>query len=262
MKKFCDQPTDACLGAGHDDWSQVTENGTYHGSVVTLLRDPVERIMSEFFWLRGGDAESSRADWDFRNKTWLGIVQNATDVERAWDVYLHGDEKSPSRNRQTMYLLGFRGGRTGERAYDGESPGAAYRWDHEPGKYVRWAMERLEAMKVYGITDCWTPSMRAVARQLGWDARAVEDFTAASTPEYGKHAIDMSAPAKSVGSSWRRNLSRQKIFEIERLNKVDLMVFRKALSRFTERFGEACNLPYEPFGPVMRAPLEKKPASV
>lgn len=265
LKKFCDHPADTCRGSGHEDWSQVTEGGNYSGAVVTLLRDPVERIMSEFFWLRSADGltSASRADWDFRNQTWLDLVQHDADVERAFDIYLHGYENSPSRNRQTLYLLGFRDPSKGEQAYEVAEPGAAYAWDVEPGKYARWAMENLDKMAVFGITDCWMPSMRAFARKLGWDAEAFEEFAAASTPGYGRHEIDVGAPTRNLdeGASWRRNMSREKIKEIERLNKVDFMVFRRALKRFEERFGEACSLPYEPFGPVMRE-LQRKQAKV
>jgi len=262
MKKFCSQSADDCQGSAYSDWSQVTRNGAYHGPVVTLLRDPVERMMSEFFWLRSaeGRASASDNDWDFRNQTWLNLVQTDKDLENAFDVYLHGYEKNPSRNRQTLYLLGFRDGVRGDKRNSTVNPGAAYEWDVSSGKYVRWAMENLEKMTAYGITDCWMPSMRAIAGRLGWDTKAVEEFAAGSTPEYGRHEIDAKVLKDRVesGLSWRRSLSRDKVEEIERLNKVDLTVFRKALKRFTERFGEACSLPYEPFGPVLRE--FKKPA--
>uniref|UniRef100_A0A7S2GF34 Sulfotransferase domain-containing protein n=1 Tax=Alexandrium andersonii TaxID=327968 RepID=A0A7S2GF34_9DINO len=263
MKKFCNQSAGNCLSANHDDWSEIAKDGAGTGSLVTLLRDPVERIMSEFFWLRSRDglASASRTDWDFQNKTWLDIVQTEKDVERALDVFLHGDEASPSRNRQTLYLLGFRNGSVVEGLGRQSGNGAPYAWDDRAGRYVRRALDHLEEMAAFGITDCWVPSMRAIARQLGWDANAVGEFTVASTPEYGKHSIDLSATAQStaMGASFRQNLPREKIDEIERLNKVDLMLFRKALKRFTERFGEACSLMYEPLGPVMREP-ERKPA--
>mmetsp|Transcript_86874 Transcript_86874/g.270093 ORF Transcript_86874/g.270093 Transcript_86874/m.270093 type:complete len:334 (-) Transcript_86874:7-1008(-) len=255
MKKFSGQPADGVSGSLHDDWSQATENGAYRGNVVTLLRDPVERIMSEFFWLRSADGRkyASNADWDFRNETWLNIVQTHKDIAYALDVYLHGCPTNPSRNRQTMYLLGFRDGKKGEEAYRVESPGSAYDWDTNSGRYVRLALENLESMTAYGITDCWMPSMRAIARQLGWDTKAVEEFALSSTPEYGKHEIDAATFHSRVnaGVSFRRTLSRDKIKDIEVMNKVDMLVFRKALKRFVERFGEACSLPYEPFGPVV-----------
>lgn len=241
LERFSGQPTEAIPGRLHDDWSQVTDNGAFRGDLVTLLRDPVERTMSEFIWLRSADglASATQPDWDFRNSTWLDIVQKEKNVERAFDVFLHGYPSSPTRNRQTLYLLGFRDGKKGKDAYRTEEPGAAYDWETTPGRYTRWAKENLESMTVYGITDCWMPSMRAIARQLGWNVADVESFASASTPSYGKHEISAdTTPTRS----WRSTLSKQKVRDIENMNKVDMEVFKAAVKRFNQRFGETCSL--------------------
>jgi len=107
--------------------------------------------------------------------------------------------------------------------------------------------------------------MRAMARRLGWNVTSAAEFAADFVPEYGKHDIQAEAPPQAAellrvgassaasSTSWRSKIATDRLKEIERLNKVDLVVFRKALSRFNERFGEVCHLPYEPSGPALRS---------
>jgi len=104
MQRFCGSQ---CRYDGHLSWEQMGATGNAFD--VTLLRDPVERTLSEFHFMRTqtGKVLSRQGQWHFTNSTWLEKVQNTRDVHDALDIYLHGDPLSPSRNRQALYILGF-----------------------------------------------------------------------------------------------------------------------------------------------------------
>eukprot|EP00928_Gymnodinium_smaydae_P098060 TRINITY_DN9028_c0_g1_i2.p1 TRINITY_DN9028_c0_g1~~TRINITY_DN9028_c0_g1_i2.p1 ORF type:complete len:213 (-),score=26.22 TRINITY_DN9028_c0_g1_i2:441-1079(-) len=107
-RRFCGPESDVCKWASHLDYSSALEG--WGGRVVTLLRDPVERTMSEFAFIRtkGGNYSCRQAQWDFRNFTWFDSIVNEPDEDRALQTYLHGYRDNPSRNRQALYLLGFK----------------------------------------------------------------------------------------------------------------------------------------------------------
>jgi len=104
MHRFCGSQ---CRSHSHLSWEQMGDTGNAFD--VTLLRDPVERTLSEFHFMRTdyGREVSRQGQWHFSNEKWLDKVQNTPDVDEAWEVYLHGDPLSPSRNRQALYILGF-----------------------------------------------------------------------------------------------------------------------------------------------------------
>jgi len=240
----------------HHDWDQATANGAYTGPVVTLLRNPVERAMSEFFYLRDTDglADGRSAHWDFNNDTWLEAIQDEN-ISKALDVYIHGYPKNPSRNRQTLYVLGFRGRRPhGMDDRGHEEPGAAYDWDTNPAVIVRKAVEHLDNMTAFGFTDCWHTSMKAISRAMNWDSakmnrvsfsRHEKDWRSLlverKKPDYwrlkrwlGKD-VDIDTETK-----WSKLLPKRYTYAIEMWSRVDMQFWREARHRFTQRFGERC----------------------
>jgi len=254
MRAFCGSPADDCKGSLHTDWSQASENGTYTGPIVTLLRHPVDRTLSEFYWLRTTDGRigASLPFWDFRNSTWLSYVQNEPNTSKAFDAYLHHYRRNPSRNRQVLYLLGFREGREGKNGFIlAKNPGATYDWDDHPGGLARQAMERLESLTAFGIVECWNSSMRAISRALGWNASAVQAL-ASSTHErqFSKEGLIghlrrdalLSTTGEDVSSSskWSKVVPKKVVEAITRWNNADMTLYKAAKKRFSEKFGEEC----------------------
>lgn len=254
VPQFCGAGS-VCHSSAHMDWNQATFNGTYTGPVVTLLRDPVDRLFSEFFFLRDTDGilSSTQAQWDFRNRTWLRAVQQENNITKALEAFIRGYPKNPSRNRQALYLMGFRDSSTwGIDDRQHKQPGEAYAWDEHPGAHARHALDHLEGLTAFGITECWTSSMRAIARALGWDVQAVERATAdRHERNWRKAMVDRHKPdywrlrswlGKDIpnDSKWTEVLPRQFVAEVTKWSAVDGMIYKVAKKRFTEKFQEPC----------------------
>mmetsp|Transcript_64573 Transcript_64573/g.150171 ORF Transcript_64573/g.150171 Transcript_64573/m.150171 type:complete len:353 (-) Transcript_64573:76-1134(-) len=261
VREFCDIH-EVCLGSTHIDWNQATWNGHYPGPVVTILRDPVERSLSEFFWLRDADGQlgAKNFQWDFQNASWLRQV-NGKNLTRALGEYIHGYEKNPSRNRQALYILGFRHRRNEQSSHAVAPPGEAYDWDAHPQQLVRRAMDKLENLTAFGITECWLPSMRAIARQLKWDPDAVEQFASTKHERYWRKAMvdlgkrrseavrgksDYKRLVELVGrdvpndTPWRDVIPKPYVDAIKKWSHVDMLLYEAAKKRFREKFNETC----------------------
>jgi len=228
MPKFCGPH---CRGDKHLSWSQMGKSGNKMD--VTLLRDPVERTLSEFHFMRTptGKVLSRQGQWHFTNSTWLDMVQNTRDVHDALDIYLHGDPLSPSRNRQTLYTLGFSD-------WSGENQtnvGAMYDWTDEHNRLLTQAKHHLNHMTVFGITDCYLTSMQVIAQTFGWDAQAVVDMAKTVHERQQPELI-----VNGTSSKWRQVTDPSIVKTIERLNAVDMDLYYFALATFKERFGEDC----------------------
>lgn len=237
-----------CRSETHMDWIEATKNGTYKGPVVTLLRDPVERALSEFFYLRDGDgvASSKQPQWDFHNNTWLGRIRDE-DLSKALDAFTTGYPKNPSRNRQALYILGFR-----DKSHPLREPGAVYDWDMFPAYIVDKAMRKLDNLTAFGITDCWNSSMRAIGRALHWTEAQVRRLAFdRHERNWRKAMVDRRKPdyrllKKWLGkeipndTKWREVIPNKYILAIEAWSHVDIMLYKQAKKRFTEKFGEPC----------------------
>jgi len=228
MREFCGSQ---CRWLRHLSWEQMGETG--NALNVTLIRDPVERTLSEFHFIRTpqGKSLSRQGQWHFTNSTWLDMVQNTRDVHDALDIYLHGDPLSPSRNRQTLYTLGFSD-------WSGENQtnvGAMYDWTDEHNRLLTQAKHHLNHMTVFGITDCYLTSMQVIAQTFGWDAQAVVDMAKTVHERQQPELI-----VNGTSSKWRQVTDPSIVKTIERLNAVDMDLYYFALATFKERFGEDC----------------------
>eukprot|EP00929_Paragymnodinium_shiwhaense_P109172 TRINITY_DN75520_c0_g1_i1.p1 TRINITY_DN75520_c0_g1~~TRINITY_DN75520_c0_g1_i1.p1 ORF type:complete len:324 (-),score=42.97 TRINITY_DN75520_c0_g1_i1:98-1069(-) len=224
MRKFCGPESDTCKWASHIDWTTATDS--WSGPVVTLLRDPVERTMSEFSFIRSKDGNYScrQAQWDFRNFAWFNEVASNPDEDAAFDTYLKGYPEDPSRNRQALYLLGFKRMERGTPV-----PVYTYDWDADQESTLAQAKDHLDRLAVFGITDCFVPSMQAIARGLGWPEKDVVDMAQSTHSRQHRQ-----------GQSWRETLPQEKIARIEQINAVDMQLYAYAKQRFRERFGSDC----------------------
>mmetsp|Transcript_35469 Transcript_35469/g.82377 ORF Transcript_35469/g.82377 Transcript_35469/m.82377 type:complete len:335 (+) Transcript_35469:66-1070(+) len=255
MPRFCGRESNDCRFFRHLDYSQARMGGA-NVSLVTLLRDPVERTLSEFFFMRAKQGRGLvwQNQWDFRNSTWLNLVQGTADVDEALRIYLHDYPGSASRNRQTLYLAGFKSWLQG--------PGWPIDWDSRRSELLALAERHLEETVAFGLTDCYVTSVGAIARALGWDVGEATEMAERVHARRQRRASLRSVPAKlwlpaelgekhgpleaglsedqAADTKWRGMVSEDIVREIEMLNSVDVELHGYALRRFRERFGESC----------------------
>eukprot|EP00927_Polykrikos_kofoidii_P057664 TRINITY_DN51826_c0_g1_i1.p1 TRINITY_DN51826_c0_g1~~TRINITY_DN51826_c0_g1_i1.p1 ORF type:complete len:344 (+),score=35.34 TRINITY_DN51826_c0_g1_i1:63-1034(+) len=236
MRKFCGPESDICKWASHLDWSSAKEG--WNGPVVTLIRDPVERTMSEYSFIRSKDGNYScrQAQWDFRNFTWFNAVASEPDEDVALNLYLRGYQDSPSRNRQALYLNGFK-----KLVNGAPVPEYTYDWDIDHDSTLAQAKDHLDQVTVFGITDCFLPSMHVIARELDW---AEDDVVAMATSTHSRVASRRSLlsgrSTTTKRQRWRDTIDPSVVDRIERANRVDMELYKYALQSLYERFGVDC----------------------
>jgi hypothetical protein len=231
-----------CAGFYHLDWNHVDHNT----NVMALIRDPVERTLSEFFFLRTDDGKhvSQQGQWNFNNNTWLEYVQNEPDVDDALEVYLNGYPLNPSINRQSMYLLGFD---------ESKHAGEKYSWKENHEDLVERVKTHLDNTAVFGITDCYDTSMQVIANTLGWPVNTTLKLAKVHSRKHNKsypssflkqHApltpLSPKTSLDTVDVKWRDVVGPKIIQRIQEQNAVDMELFTYARKRFGERFGMVC----------------------
>lgn len=242
MRKFCGPESDECKWASHLDWTSATE--AWNGPVVTLLRDPVERTMSEFQFIRTKDGNHScrQAQWDFTNYSWFNAVASEPDEDAALNLYLHGYPNNPSRNRQALYLNGFK-----KMVNGAPVPEYTYDWDTDHDTTLAQAKDHLDQVDAFGITDCFIPSMHVIAKALSWPEN---DVVAMATSTHSRQApaghaseesfLEESSTSLSERASWRDTVEQDVVDRIERINRVDMELYRYAQKSLYDRFGVDC----------------------
>jgi len=174
------------------------------------------------------------------------------DADDALSMYLQGYPDNPSRNRQTLYLLGFKQWTSG-----GPVPRYTYDWEVNHDQILEEAKEHLRSMVAFGITDCFESSIRFMAPSLGWDAdTAIREVSKLHERSGDKQMLvelfDHSKPLPSVMSSFAgksQNLMRYSwtslvppslAAEIRKRNRVDDELVKYAKQLFAERSGTPC----------------------
>merc|ERR1712232_747165 len=125
--------------------------------------------------------------WDFHEKdlSWLRHLQadsNADDNATMYE-YLQSP-RSPARNRQARYLLGFtrvccRGGiGLCEANEPCGYPAFAYDWDRDHDKLLAQAKKHLSELRFFGLADCYMESMKFLPQASGWDPQEVAPLLA------------------------------------------------------------------------------------
>lgn len=180
MARQCKQLKIPCDVYWHVDWDLVTQYGFWRDrSVVTWLRDPVERVASEYAYARTMRAHQ-QVQWDY-GPGQQDQVASADTIEKFVAL-----PANPANNRMTRYILGF--ARPDLNCYrdcdarwrtfldrGGVLPGAqladAVAKGTTPQQIVQLATDRLTRnIPLVGITDCYDPSVLLLATQLGWPA--------------------------------------------------------------------------------------------
>mmetsp|Transcript_106561 Transcript_106561/g.333323 ORF Transcript_106561/g.333323 Transcript_106561/m.333323 type:complete len:287 (+) Transcript_106561:719-1579(+) len=261
MPQFCGHEGRYCQYLMHKDWSMANADAggrDFLGHLVVLLRHPVERAMSEFLFLRNIDGFicAGQDQWDFRNSEWLHFVQHEPSTEKALYAYLN-EPFNPSRNRQAMYLIGFDRSPT-------SVPGMAFDWDNNRTALLELAKEHLR-QTIFGITDCFGESLRAISDAIGWNTTQVmqmaavtkarhtaswameyqvQNLTHSFVPEVLNETFSLYRsplwPHDRPQGSWRALLQDKLVTYLENWNSVDMELYEYALDLFAERYHEDC----------------------
>lgn len=107
-------------------------------------------------------------------------ILNIEDLSESFQKYLH-HPRNPSRNRQTLYLLGFQRVECNKTRCGGNAcicepeksgyPALAYDWDKNFTGLLELAKEHLRSLDAFGIVDCFKSSIEVMAPLLGWDLK-------------------------------------------------------------------------------------------
>lgn len=187
--------------------------------VMTFLRDPVERTMSEFFMLREKHRQFLSFDqWDVHEDDLgpLDTILNIKDVSDSFQQYLHYPG-NPSRNRQSLYILGFQRVLCKSKRCGGDAcvcdedasatPSKAYSWDSDSQQLLEQAKKNLQQLDAFGITDCFDVSVEVMAPLLGWDVKAAVKIAKSSHALHvWKHTMEKASKIRP-GSSASSNSS-------------------------------------------------------
>jgi len=213
---------------------QAMSHETGPSCVFTMLRDPVERTMSEFFFLRGSKAYFTHPQWDYPDSQMLRLnhTLKQANVSQAFLDFLHFPD-SPVRNRQSLYLLGFdrvsctRDPKTfqdlmgppvkfkGRWPGDDKNitcsdtdpavpPGRQHDWEGQHETLVERVKEQLQKITAWGLTECFSDSWRPIAQNLDWHEDVVSHIAdGIHGREQDKSKLDLASLKPSVEFSQR-----------------------------------------------------------
>ncbi|CAJ1372223.1 unnamed protein product [Effrenium voratum] len=240
---------------------QLSQMGKGRGCVVTFLRGPVERTMSEYFMLRVKHRQFLSFDqWDVHANDIAGIdaILNIDNLSVSFQQYLH-HPRNPSRNRQTLYLLGFRRVECNKTRCGGnacicetENPGypaLAYDWERNSSSLLQLAKEHLRSLDAFGLVECFKKSIEAIAPLLGWDLKLALELANKQELHVWKPVMEkarqirLSRRLSFNGASrkfWREFLHESVGKEILAVNHLDHELLQFAQLEFRSRYGSSC----------------------
>lgn len=249
-----------------------------HDCMITMLRNPVERFMSEFAMSRGlGRWHQYEDQWDWHEQDLeelrsLHAIRNDSEALLA---YLRAPS-NPARNRQALYLLGFDRVRCNASRLPPNSrrpashgtaglalcaekppygyPARAYDWDADHDALVARAKEQLLKTWTFGVADCFPHAIKAMARALHWDPEesyrmAVDVHTRdkrVEMPATGTADTESIAPnsqmssSQGIGDRWRDHIDQTVKEEIRNYNRVDEELVAFAKMKLYELHGLTC----------------------
>ena len=124
----------------HSDYTDLTRSLTEPFVVVTMIRDPVRRVISEYKHLSGG-VNKPKKNWDY-----VPADKEPKNREN-FLAFLEDQANAPGmRNRQTRMLGG---------------------WHADEQEMLRRAKKNLAAMPFFGVTELWDESIDMLWRAFG-----------------------------------------------------------------------------------------------
>jgi len=236
------------------------------GCVFTILRDVVERTLSEFFFLRENRWALWQDQWDVPDAEAgkLDDIIVQSNISKAFQEYLYSEE-NPARNRQTLYLLGFeRRFISGDRLrhvstdFSNGLPAKAYNWSNHK-ELLACAKARLMELTVFGLTECLRLSVEVMAPRLGWDARmaiSLMDHAHSRIQDKSQHQVALLqlrptqefatkhvVPPRRRLSGWRSIIDPVLVEEIKAVNSLDVELVEFARTAFRDLYKHNCSEP-------------------
>lgn len=250
MGDFCT----SCDGTYHRDWNQVQVEKA--NKIVTLLRHPVERTISEFLFLHDNPSVLGDSQWDVMLEI-KGAIWKAV-VSRNMSQYF-AIKQNPSLNRQTMYLAGFKAEK-----YHGQIPLhngtnasllVGIDWHRDGPEILEIAKQHLMSNELtFGLADDYECSLRIISRAYGWP---VDEVIARSQTKHheqdknaladelighgGKH-LELLMELRESGSiqKWADVIDQTLKQEIEDANAMDMELYKFAAEVFASRRKGIC----------------------
>lgn len=239
LPALCSQVHQTCEGSYHLDWNHVQD--AQH--ILVFLRHPVQRFISEFKFYGEPFSPSlmHQNQWDFI------FSPRKDDI---FDILGRGDNildflatpGNPARNRQTLYLAGFKP--PGKFESPGFPPASATRdgfvlhlggrnisafdidWEHDGQEVLALAMQHLEDPRVMiGIDEDYECSVDSFADALGWN---VSEVHALSQIHFRSHSSESDLDARTLHT-------------IETMLAADMALYRRARNIFNSRRSLKCD---------------------
>lgn len=168
---------------------------------ITLLRDPVERVISHYYYIR----EAIAAGTDFATRPWFAEVMQMNLAD-----YVQYGTSTDLRNGQSKFISGLLDG-----------------WDtdlttvHDPGTMLRLAKHNIQQhFLLAGLTERFDETLLLLKHALGW-----------TSPFYIKNNVTRKRPV-------RQELSQATLRVLEQCNEADLELYHYAERLFVERLRE------------------------
>jgi hypothetical protein len=256
MGVFCGRFQQKCSGIFHNDWNVVKDHDPVN--IVTLLRHPVERTVSEFLFLHDNKWAFDQEQWDVpaavRSSIWNAIEK------RNLTQYL-SIPQNPSINRQTMYLAGFKPSRKISIS-DGvqECLADGINWKLHGQEILEMAKEHLGSRKMtFGLTDDYLCSMRLFAKTYGWPVEDVlglvqtthafqQDKSAiaqslqllATLQHQGEYPKGLISLRLETSDKWRDLIDDDLKTQIVEANSIDMQLYQHAKKMFESVTKHVC----------------------
>eukprot|EP00927_Polykrikos_kofoidii_P031500 TRINITY_DN2706_c0_g3_i1.p1 TRINITY_DN2706_c0_g3~~TRINITY_DN2706_c0_g3_i1.p1 ORF type:complete len:479 (-),score=53.08 TRINITY_DN2706_c0_g3_i1:195-1631(-) len=204
--------------------------------IVTMLRNPVARVVSELTFLRKHGTYAQQIQWDYTPDMLAKLLAwGSRNGSFAEFVNLPGN---PANNREVRYLLGF------ERpASLGCNSKCEPRWDEflslggiDPGRVIDDAIQnsganildvakhRLEHdIHFFGLTECYESSLMIANHALQWDPSITETFSNKKPRSSGADYQDITSDEATV-------IMKRNVFDMALLIFAKRLLAKRALA--------------------------------
>jgi hypothetical protein len=229
----------AFLKTGFWDFStlELAKAGAPAAKLVAVLRDPLERALSEYVH-RQKTKGCCSATWDFGPAC---AAEIGTTYHKDLDTYF----RSPCgvvRNRQVAMLAGF------PRRVDAEettgvqevSADVPFDWEKDGAKLLAMAKKNLDSLDGFGFTECLEASVKEMNLRLGLKLVLGRNDREQMKSVMKFAPADRAAELGEEKQRWASFVSAEARATVEDLNRLDRELYAYALARYEAKYGKRC----------------------